>query len=756
MPLLKSFNRCLPGFSVGSSAYTNIYRWCSSPSQSPIPEQTQQTQAHPSPITNSGLGVSHPAASLDLGLNFATMDFEAVARATQSAIARERSASHLSQQRLEKLEARLEKQVNTSAAPQHAKPAPAPPLALSSDGIPCEPAPASHSASSPQSRRDNHSPVPGQQLPPSPTQRSHHFFGRDGSATRYSLLDMLKDCVADGQGVRALQLFTNAVDQACRQVLVPDGSAKSVAAVTASDSGSVASSTTPELECFGAMRKMLASLPPRQPRDRAVHLTRAANVKNMRGIMRWTGQHYYLLWKCLLEAGHVEELLRVWSVMQHIGFVEYQLEERTANALMALLRRTAQPTEVMIATVVSPDISVAEATSHQKDIRRELMKGLAQAAAARKFNLTDVNRRVAEGIRIAEALRRTEQGCDGRHTSADPGAAHDDDDGANATLVTDTDEAAVVVGDFNGLLRRARTFEGTNRVLHMMAKLNIEKEAITYASLIAALHNPQYVLPGHTAEELAGHQTGGATSPQPTGIEESGGTVKDVSTSGYPSTSVDPSRTKTSYEAYKEERIKAGMAWFAACPETQRTADVFNELLYLLRAKSHWLQFDTALTQLRGNAVVTETEWPEILRSAETHTPRSVSTITEVSSVSGPILPPRWSTWPNGKTYELLIHRARYVHQWEVMWALYEEMIASDVRGTPRVYEVLLVEARSHPPQSVLAAEGSGDTDASSRFLLRLYEELRRNGGDVHSLKGTLNVVNAWSKARTKSNRWGS
>ncbi|GET91448.1 hypothetical protein, conserved [Leishmania tarentolae] len=759
MPLVKLFRRRLHGLPVGSAASVYIYRWCSTPSQPPISEQSPQAQTKPSPIARSGPAVSTTPASLDLGLNFAAIDFEAVARATHAAMARERSAGNLSLQREQEVEAKLVRQGEESTAPQHSTVASAPALASSSERLCDELALPSNFAPPSQNSPSNSSPAKHQQGQQE-VQLPSRSFRRNGTGVRYSLQDMLKDCVADGQWARALQLFTRAVDQACRQVLIPGGTTNAVApasgipAAIALATSSVGTNSTRELECFLAIRKMLAALPPRQPRDRVTYLARATNVKNMHGIMRWTGQHYYLLWKCLLETGHVEELERVWFVMQKIGFVEYQLEERTVNAIMALLRRTSRSTELMVAAVVPPDRPVSETTVQQKGILRNLMKALEQAAVARKFKLADVNRRTAEGVRIAEALKRAEHGYDGGNTSADTGAAHHND--AEAASATGLQEAAVVVGDFNGLLRRARTSEATERILRMMEKLNIEKESVTYASLIAALHNPQYVLPGHTAEELAMHLPGGTSSEHEEGMKEGPDTVNDGQASVPTSHLADLSRTKSSYEAYKQERIEAAMAWFTACPAAHRTAEVFNELLYLLRAKSHRSQFDMMLVQLRGNAVVTENEWPETLIDAGTSAPPVVCAASGVSSTSAAILAPRWSTWPNGKTYELLIQRARYMHQWEVMWALYEEMVATDVRGTARVYEILLAEASSHPPQAVLASGRSGDTDASSCFLLRLYEELRLNGGDIHSLKGTLNVVNAWTKTRSRSNQWRS
>ncbi|KAG5496174.1 hypothetical protein JKF63_02475 [Porcisia hertigi] len=670
------------------------------------------------------------------------MDFDEVARATRAAIARERGGGGQSSSKREQdLGVILEKHSGASGASHKSIPASTRRPASSAVEGYDEVAQESFSATSQQQQQARlNAPL--------------HSFGRKGSHGRYSLQDMLKDCLTDGQWARAFQFFTTAVEQACRQVLVSGGTTKGVAAdggvgalATSSDSSGVPVSSR-ESECFSTLRKMLAALPPTRAGERTMH------VKNIHGIMRWTGWHYYLLWKCLLEAGRVEEVQRVWSVMQQTGFVEYQLEERTVNSMMALLRRTSSSTEVMVAAIVPPGDSVGESRTHLKGIRRELVKGLEQAAAARGFKLDGANRRTAEGIRIVEALERTEEGRESQKALANGDGVHGDS--ANLVFSARTDEVAVAVGDFNGLLRRARSVEATDRVLRMMTKLNIEKKPDTYASLIAALHNPQYVLLGHTAEELATHQAGGSASGKPPEGEVGRGPTKVGPAFGDGSTLEDHSLAKKSYEAYKQKRIEAGLAWFAACPSTHRTADVFNELLYLLRAKAHWSQFDRLLVQFRGNAVVTQTTWPEALTDAESPVSNAGAAASESSSVPGPILPPNWSAWPNGKTYELLIHRARYVHQWEVMWALYKEMIATGVNGTPRLYEVLLLEARSHPPKWVLATRDSGNLDASSSFLFRLYEELRSNGGDVHSLKGTLSVVNAWTRSRARLNRWDS
>ncbi|KAK7199718.1 kinetoplast polyadenylation/uridylation factor 2 [Novymonas esmeraldas] len=752
MPVFKSFNRCLQGLPAGSTACANVYRWCSSGSPSPTPELQQTTSpAHPHPqqqqgqsppAASSGLGIPQPSVSLDLGLNFSTMDFEAVARATQAAMARERGAGQLSQQREQELEEKLERQASASPAARQSVPGPAssPPRPRSQQGTSARqhqshPPPATMQTGA-QSRRP-------QQRQGAPPQQSSSGAEPTG---RVSLIETLKDCVAGGKWTKAFSLFTNAVDMACRQVLLPSAPSPSAdgAAARLGSAGATPSESTREAECFSALRKMMAAAPPMESQGPAARAARAAHANNTRGVMRWSGQHYYLLWKCLLETGHVQEVERVWSVMQQIGFVEYQLEQRTVNALMVLLRRTSRSTEHMMSTVVPPPSSLPDVLSRHKEIRRNLLKSLEQAAASRHLTLAGANRRTAEGIRITEALERAEDITEAERSEAAEGGVGVGGDAMEASSASGLEEAVVEVGDFNGLLRRARGSDATERILRMMDKLSIEKEAVTYASLIAALHNPQYVLAGHTAEEVAAHQTGGGpAAARSGGGGDSGAVVAEDGTAAPPP---DASLTKAPYEAYKTARVEAGMTWFRACPILHRTADVFNEMLYLLRAKTQWPEFDALLVQFRGNAVVGSTAWPETI--SETHAGADAE-----PGARAAILRPSWTTVPNGKTYELLIHRARYVHQWEVMWALYDEMVAGDVRGTGRVYEVLLLEARRHPPLSVTAAQRSGRVDAAPAFLLRLYDELRGGGGDVRSIAGTLSVVNAWSQTRSRSNR---
>lgn len=768
MPALASFNRILQVLPAGSPAYTHIYRLCSSSSSTP------QSASAPSSAGNGGGNAAPsaaprtPPAPLDLGLNFATMDFDAVAKATHAAMARERGigASTMSVQREQDYDAKLDRQSEQSGSrfttplPPSSSPAPPPSTNASFGNYTKGRAPAAATASSASSGRGF----------ARAEQRSGVPWRADSSTTRRSLHDLLKDCLIEGNWAKAYQMFLNAVNQACRQVLLP--AAGSTIAASSSDLPPASASATEELdsareaECLASLRKMLAALPPTSAHDSRASAARRANVKNLRGIMRWNGTHYYLLWKCLLEAGRVEEVQRVWSVMQQVGFADYQMEERTVNTLMALLRRTSIAAEKAAAKLVSAAFTHAESfdsrLEREKSIRRELVKDLEQVAAARDFHLVGSNRRTAEGIRIAEALRRVE-GADDEHGLQGSGdnleaALHEGTKDASSTvsapLFRDPEESIIAVGDFNGLLRRSRSTESTQRVLQMMAKLKLEMESSTFASLIASLHNPQYVLDGHTAEELASHAIATPATHLPSSAVQhatSDPTVSASAENDHPNPVVNDSAsaaidTKTQYEAYKQERVETALRWFFQCPKPRRSAEVYNELLYLLRSKTHWKDFDKALVEMRGNAVVTEEEWPEVTPAAPSE---------GVPSAVPAVLPPKWTTPPNGKTYELIIQRARYVHQWDVMWELYEEMVSSGVRGTTRLYEVLLAEATQHPPRALHGVEiGGGASRESSEVSMRLYDELRRNGGDVRSFKSTVNVVNAWSKSRAKMNRW--
>lgn len=742
--LILSFTRLLQVLPAGSPAYTHIYRLCSTSAQPPFPA--------PASASGGGSARSSPPTTLDLGLNFATMDFEAVAKATHAAITRERGLGSpaLNAQRDHNLEAKLDRQSEQAAArrtPAALPPTPYPSAPASSHATNSGFQSSSHRGRSAVSgggrgfaRRDAETGAAG-----------HQQQGVDATSTpRSSLHVLLRECAEEKNWVKAYQLFNTALRQSFRQVLIPssDGAAAAIHH-SALDSG--ASSTTAsdnidpqrEAQCFAALRKMLSTMPPATSRDRSAPTpTRRLKVGGMRGVMRWNGQHYYMLWKALLEAGRVEEVQRVWYVMQQIGFVDSLIEERTVNTLMALLRRTASMAEQseaqVVATAFSQTESFEERMEKEKEMRRTLMTELEQVATSHNFHLAMSNKRTAQTIRISEALRRVESAEDGEAARAESGQAPQSHAG--------TEDASIDVGDFNGLLRRSRSQHSTQQVLEMMAKLNLNMGSSTFASLIASLHNPQYVLEGHTAEELSTHNAAVATPAR--GAAAAVGDADEGSASGVAAASSSAALidTKTQYEAYKQERVETALRWFFECPKPLRTAEVYNELLYLLRAKTHWQDFDKVLVEMRGNAVVTEVEWPEATAAP------SASASADNAPV---ILPPAWTTPPNGKTYELLMQRARYVHQWDVMWALYEEMSASRVRGTTRLYEVLLNEASRNPPRTLRGVElQRGDARASSEALMRLYDELRRSGGDVRSFSSTMNVVNAWTKSRAKMNRW--
>lgn len=794
MPALASFTRLLQVLPAGSPAYTHIYRLCSSGTTTTTTTTTPQPTPAQASTGSAGVGGAvsvsaaaprTPPASLDLGLNFATMDFDAVAKATHAAIARERggigAAATLNPQREQEFEAKLERQSEQSFSRLSS-----PPPASTMSPVPQVSSNASFDTSHNYSNTNSNA----YSRPPSTAPATREFTRGnarssqprrdDASNTRYSLHDMLKDCLSDGNWAKAYHIFTNAVDQSCRQVLIPGAERATAAALegaaaSPSPAGGQGANSSCEAQCFAALKTMLAALPPTNAQDQSTTSSRRVNVRNLRGITRWNGQHYYMLWKCLLQAGRLTEVQYVWSVMKQIGFAEYQMEEKTVNTLMALLRRTSRTAEQAAAQMVTTAVAHTESFDAQiqreKEARRALVKDLEQVATARQLHLVGSNRRTAEGIRIAEALQRLDAAEDGEGEDSSMGMRGDVDTAAAAMA----DEPVIAVGDFNGLLRRSRSMAATQRVLQMMTKLNLEMESSTFASLIASLHNPQYVLEGHTVEELKSHLP--ATPPPlstdagesaPASAAPAGQTAAEAA-GNTSAASVD---TKTQYEAYKQERVETALRWFFECPKPLRTADVYNELLYLLRAKSHWNDFNRALVEFRGNAVVAEKEWPEIapVRGTSGAEPPSSTATKEAqeaqaspvssSSASSPcatlpvILAPAWSTPPNGKTYELLVQRARYVHQWEIMWALYEEMVRSRVRGTTRLYEVLLMEVQRHPPQALHGVAVGRSSRESSEALMRLYDELRRNGGDVHAFKSTMNVVNAWSKSRAKMNRW--
>lgn len=604
-------------------------------------------------------------------------------------------------------------------------------------------------------------------------------------APRYTLVDTLRDCAISGNWSKAYGLFDGALQTSCRHALRAPGSSTSKsdaddrgsgeAVGAAGEHDAAAALAEREQECFEQLRKLSATLPSLRGNDRqAVMAARAAGAKNMVGLLRWNGRHYYLLMKCLMESGRVQEAARVWDVMLRIGFVEYHIEERTVNSLIALLRHCADgtPGEPRRATSLSPQRRVIDAhVDAEKAFLRKMVMELEDVAHTQGMRLGEMNSRTAQTARIAEALEQNAS------TTSEPRAS----------------DAGLRVGDFNGLLRRARSEDATARVLAMMKKLGVSTDGTTYASIIASLHQPYYRLDGVTdvavgEDETASNATSTTSSP-PTAEEEEEGVDDATSSSTAGATGgtdlSSHAERQAQYEAYRERRIERAKQWFQTCPDAQRTAEVFNEMLYLLRAKQHKTDFDTLLTEFRGSPVRTEADRVAVeeantaatvaratqrgARESEAASPPSpssggvdsgqsadtvsASTITQSTEEAlravPPIVAPSWRVRPNGKTYELLMYRARYVHDWQAMWELYEEMQLQNIRGTPRLFHLLLTEANVHPPARIVK-KASGDVSA---FIMSLYDEMRRQRIDVTSLSSTVSLVNAWSATRGKR-RW--
>lgn len=475
----------------------------------------------------------------------------------------------------------------------------------------------------------------------------------------------------------------------------------------------------------------MAALPPFSTGDLSATVSRNISMKQLRGIMRWNGSHYYLVLKILIEAGRIEEMNRVWSVMREIGYFEYQLEEKTANNLIALLRSTAKNdvaiADSLTAAVVGQSNTTADKAEERKLLWRRSVLEVQQFAKLRKLQLDTASQRVVETARIAAALHA--------NTNLEMLSSSSEAAVKGSTVGAEDDGSTAEVGDFDGLLRQCTSQEATERVLAMMSQLQVCIDSTSYASIIHSLHNPMYVLKGHTREALVAQQQG-AVNDGAAGLSPSEADPLHSDTT-----------TKLPYELYKQQRIDAARHWFHECPQEKRTAAVYNELLYLLRSRAHWKDFDAVLVEFRGNAVRSMTEWP--LQADSALADVSVKSLTAKDDFAlSPLISAQWRTPPNGKTYELLIHRARYIHDWSVMWALYGEMRSMRIRGTPRVYEVLIAATQQHPPDFLLAQKKDPST-----FLLELYNEMRGSGGEVRSLRNTLNVVNAWSSTR-KTRRW--
>ncbi|KEG13112.1 polyadenylation/uridylation factor 2 [Trypanosoma grayi] len=404
------------------------------------------------------------------------------------------------------------------------------------------------------------------------------------------------------------------------------------------------------------------------------------NLPTHRGILRWGGGHFYMLLKLLLSKHRVTEAERVWDVMKRIGFVEFHMDARTINQCIAMARRTTS------SDIISPLTDTKKYTEDgEKAFRRTFVLELEDWAKKKGLQLDGRNKHAAQAARFADALKNENREGDGKSSD------------------TAINGEGLKVGDFGGLLRRCTSEESTARVLHMMEKLKVPRKGNIYSSLIAALRQPHYCLNGNDKR-------------------------------------LDGTVTKEEYDAHRRKRLERARQWYEECPESERTADVYNEMLHITRGGDEEDSgFERLLVEFRGVPLLLSAGSPPAGDNAS-----GESEDTTRGKQQRPTLkPPQWRTPPNGRTYEILVHRSRHLQDWPVMWALYDEMMEWHVVGTKRLYETLLEVAGHHPPQGM----------EPHSMVMELYEDMKRRGIDVTGIKSTVSVVNAWSATRRRR-RW--
>ncbi|KAH9578880.1 hypothetical protein LSM04_006655 [Trypanosoma melophagium] len=400
------------------------------------------------------------------------------------------------------------------------------------------------------------------------------------------------------------------------------------------------------------------------------------NLPKHRGILRWGSGHYYLLLKLLLSRNCVTEAERVWEVMKRIGFVEFHMNEQMFNQCIALARKTPSSDIVLPLAETKKDIE-----DQGKTFRRTFVMELEQWAKKKELQLNRRNKHTTQAARLAHMVKNSEPMEEMERN------------------ISGLDTDGLKVGDFSGLLRRCVSEESTLRVLQMMDKLNISRDSQTYSALIAALRNPHYRLTGDTT-----------------------------------SSESDATNTKEEFDAHRKRRIERASEWFVACPESERTADVYNEMLHITRGgKEEDEKFDSLLMEFRG---------APLLSSAPAPT-SSTDTSTTMNEHQIILVPPQWCTPPNGYTYEVIVMHYIHLQEWDVVWALYDEMSGRRIRGTQRLFQALLNLAHRAPPQN---------RDPHT-VVMGIYDDMKRCGIDVTSIKSTVSVVNAWCATRRKR-RW--
>lgn len=567
-----------------------------------------------------------------------------------------------------------------------------------------------------------------------------------GGTMRYTLLDALHDCETTNNWAKAYGLFESALQKALETVPVPAAAEAPGAGSTPTSAGPGSGSASSRYEVLYGMN---AISPPALSSSSSLNTTGVDTPlssaprmdRHLTGIMRWKGFHYLSLLRLLMQCHRWKEVGHVWDVLHSIGFLQFHMDGKVANSIVSTVRRATQPPQAAgMIGVRAPEeheerfgvgevedggddsatTNTYELNAVAKATARRMVLDVEKCIKTKSFiRLNRNNLATVQQARIAEAIRQTqEQFCMGSDDSAvavessnDPGPFNEQEVGELSTTPTATDAGPVAVeaGDFNGLLRQSTSHKATMQILEVMKSLSIELSGNTYANIIASLQNPLYLVENAVEDEL---QSNYAT---------------DGSARGEGSRRLSPEQiqaSKDKYEQYKKKRVAAARGWLEKCDTAKWNAHLFNEYLYLLRGKPQAEEFARVLTIFRGNALFSDAA----LYSSETQES---------------ILPPQWRITPDAKTYEALLFRARYLHQWTAMWELLEEMRSEGILGTGRVYQMLIAEAKVHPP-----ARLAKDREAIARLTIDLYSEMQKARKDVKSLDGHADVINAWSTTR--------
>ncbi|CBH18493.1 hypothetical protein, conserved [Trypanosoma brucei gambiense DAL972] len=615
-------------------------------------ESTRDTDKTAASVGDPSKVVSSDSAQkLNLSLRLTDADFGAMVKATKAAMAKERLWRDLTVG--SEVDISSESGPNVAIIPKHTVlPKPLGDRSSCFTTVAAEPQGARVDLSG--DTRDN---VLGNDNPMSSTVTSAVQDRTLTPGVRYGLMDTLRDCLISGDWPKSMRMFESAIQTACNN---GKGADTSFTAMRSSDS-------VINNEMLEGLHRFNATTPVG---------SFAMNLERYRGILRWSGGHYYLLMKLLLSRHRIEEVERVWDVMKRIGYVEYRMNERTCNQLIALCRTDTKQ------DIVSPLLHPTKEThNREKEFRTSLVLELENWAEKKHVTLSGRNETTARVARVAHMLR-SEGSKDGKDEAVGS-IGH-----------------GLRVGDFSGLLRRCNSEESTARVLQMMEKLNVPRDGQIYSALIAALRQPHYQLCG--SEENLSQSDG----------------------------------TKEAYDAHRKRRLKRARQWYDECPEESRTIDVCNEMLLITRGGSaEDVDYANLLTDIRGTPLT-------ILGSDDTGS--DTIAFSKNEGRSRPQIPvPRWKIPPNGRTYEVMVLHCRHHEEWPVVWALYDEMMERNVKGTQRLYQMLLEIVQRHPPCG---------RDRNT-VVLELYEDMKRFGLDVTDIKSTASVVNSWCATRRKR-RW--